>query len=93
LKKLDDLPTLAQLKELEDLRVQLTLPGADPQVATGTDADANAEADSDEAPESSGDDDDQESVSAAGSDGGQDEDGAAPQPHGLVARGAPDDPN
>ena len=29
LKKLDDLPTLAQLKELEDLRVQLTLPGAD----------------------------------------------------------------
>ena len=33
LKKLDDLPTLAQLKELEDLRVQLTLPGADPQVA------------------------------------------------------------
>jgi len=93
LKKLDDLPTLAQLKELEDLRVQLTLPGADPQVATGTDADANAEADSDEAPESSGDDDDQESVSAAGSDGGQDEDGAAPQPHGLVASGAPDDPN
>src|SRR6266403_1997054 len=92
LKKLDDLPTLAQLKELEDLRVQLTLPGADPQVATGTDADANAEADSDEAPESSGDDDDQESVSAAGSDGGQDEDGAAPQPHGLVASGAQDDP-
>jgi len=30
LKKLDDLPTLAQLKELEDLRVQLSLPGADP---------------------------------------------------------------
>jgi len=29
LQKLDDLPTLAQLKELEDLRVQLTLPGAD----------------------------------------------------------------
>ena len=33
LKKLDDLPTLAQLKELEDLRVQLSLPGADPQAA------------------------------------------------------------
>jgi segregation and condensation protein B len=93
LKKLDDLPTLAQLKELEDLRVQLTLPGADPQVAVATDADANAEADSDGAPEISGDDDDQESVSAAGSDGGQDEDGAAPQPHGLVASGAQDDPN
>src|ERR1700675_1133689 len=30
LQKLDDLPTLAQLKELEDLRVQLSLPGADP---------------------------------------------------------------
>jgi len=97
LKKLDDLPTLAQLKELEDLRVQLTLPGADPQVAVATgadaDADANAEADSDGAPESSGDDDEQESVSAAGSDGGQDEDGAALQPHGLVASGVQDDPN
>ncbi len=33
LKKLDDLPTLAQLKELEDLRVQLTLPGAGPVAA------------------------------------------------------------
>ncbi|MFI4889586.1 MAG: SMC-Scp complex subunit ScpB [Steroidobacterales bacterium] len=33
LKKLDDLPTLAQLKELEELRVQLTLPGAGPVVA------------------------------------------------------------
>jgi segregation and condensation protein B len=31
LKKLDDLPTLAQLKELEDLRVQLSLPGAEPE--------------------------------------------------------------
>lgn len=30
LRKLDDLPTLAQLKELEDLRVQLSLPGAGP---------------------------------------------------------------
>ena len=29
LKKLDDLPTLAQLKELEEMRVQLSLPGAD----------------------------------------------------------------
>lgn len=35
LKKLDDLPTLAQLKELEDLRVQLTLPGAEPIVPAG----------------------------------------------------------
>src|SRR5450432_4190774 len=36
LKKLDDLPTLAQLKELEDLRLQLTLPGAEAQVLTDT---------------------------------------------------------
>jgi segregation and condensation protein B len=34
LKKLDDLPTLAQLKELEDLRVQLTLPGSEPAAPT-----------------------------------------------------------
>ena len=34
LKKLDDLPTLAQLKELEDLRVQLSLPGADSSIMT-----------------------------------------------------------
>src|SRR5271169_4890974 len=33
LRKLDDLPTLSQLKELEDLRVQLTLPGAEPVAA------------------------------------------------------------
>src|SRR5271163_2012379 len=35
LKKLDDLPTLAQLKELDELRVQLSLPGADPEVRAG----------------------------------------------------------
>jgi segregation and condensation protein B len=96
LKKLDDLPTLAQLKELEDLRVQLTLPGADPQVAVATGADAKAEgdadADTDGAADVSGDDEDQESVSAAGSDGGQEEDGASAQPRGLVASGAQDDP-
>jgi segregation and condensation protein B len=34
LQKLDDLPTLAQLKELEDLRVQLTLQGGEPAVMT-----------------------------------------------------------
>src|ERR1700726_980220 len=100
LKKLDDLPTLAQLKELEDLRVQLTLPGADPQVPVATDADADAnadagvdaEADADEAPDAGADDEEQDSVSAAGSDGGQDADGASPRLHGLVASGAQDDP-
>ena len=99
LKKLDDLPTLAQLKELEDLRVQLTLPGADPQVVVATDAAANADAngdadadadtdsDTDGVPEVAGDD--EEKVSASGLDA----DGASPLPHGLVASGAQDDPN
>src|SRR5579863_9269997 len=49
LKSLDELPPLAQLKELEDLRVQLSLPGADPEVL------AAAERDPDGLPESSGD--------------------------------------
>ena len=91
LKKLDDLPTLAQLKELEDLRVQLTLPGADPQVMAGTISDAG----SDGLPEGSGEfsaaggaDDEDEQESATG----QDADGESPRPHGLVARGAQDDP-
>lgn len=53
LKKLDDLPTLGQLKELEDLRVQLTLPGAEAAVASsetaaGALAGAAAEPDADE---------------------------------------------
>jgi segregation and condensation protein B len=88
LKKLDDLPTLAQLKELEDLRVQLTLPGADPQIlaatatATATDADAEGEG----LPVA--DDDDERDAP-----GGYDADGESPQPRGLVARGAQDDPN
>jgi segregation and condensation protein B len=47
LQKLDDLPTLAQLKELEDLRVQLSLPGAGPIAASADALDADdAEADS-----------------------------------------------
>ena len=41
LKKLDDLPTLAQLKELEDLRVQLTLPGADAEVLLAEESSAD----------------------------------------------------
>jgi segregation and condensation protein B len=43
LQKLDDLPTLAQLKELEDLRVQLNLPGAEP-IAAGSDVELGAAA-------------------------------------------------
>jgi segregation and condensation protein B len=84
LKKLDDLPTLAQLKELEDLRVQLTLPGADPQVAAASAPDTDALPD---------DDEEQEAAGTLDADGVQDAEGASPQPHGLVASGAPDDSN
>ncbi len=98
LKKLDDLPTLAQLKELEDLRVQLTLPGAGPQVAA-VDADTDADAEASGLPDASDDDDEQDSASVRDASGGQDSaseqdlDGAAPQPRDLVARGTRDEPN
>jgi segregation and condensation protein B len=84
LKKLDDLPTLSQLKELEDLRVQLTLPGAEPQIATEADADVIAASD------------EEDETDAAGSpdvDGVQDAEGASPHPQGLVASGAQDESN
>ena len=94
LKKLDDLPTLTQLKELEDLRVQLTLPGADPEVLTDGEiapqAAADAQAAADIEPQADDDaaadieppaDDDEEA-------GAQ---GAAPRTQGLVASGAQDD--
>jgi segregation and condensation protein B len=97
LKKLDDLPTLAQLKELEDLRVQLTLPGADPQVAVTADAEAEAAvasdaaagaaSESDSLDASAEDDEEQDSASA------QDAEGESPRPQGLVASGVHDDPN
>ncbi|HEY2633487.1 MAG TPA: SMC-Scp complex subunit ScpB [Steroidobacteraceae bacterium] len=90
LKKLDDLPTLAQLKELEDLRVQLTLPGADPQVAAETGAASEPEPLLDAGAD---DDEEQASASAQDADGEQASDGASPRPHGLVASGAQDDPN
>ncbi len=84
LKKLDDLPTLAQLKELEDLRVQLTLPGADPQVAAAGAPDADALPDEDE---------EQEAGGVPDADGVQDAEGASPERHGLVASRAQDDSN
>src|SRR5271156_6066814 len=85
LKKLDDLPTLAQLKELEDLRVQLTLPGADPLVAAES---SEAAADAATAAATASADDDEEAGSPDGpdADGGQESDGAS-QPQGLVASG------
>jgi segregation and condensation protein B len=89
LKKLDDLPTLAQLKELEDLRVQLSLPGAGAEVAAavpdagdiGDAAEAQLDAEADAA-----DDEEQDR-------GALDAQSASPRPQGLVARGAQDDPN
>ena len=88
LKKLDDLPTLAQLKELEDLRVQLSLPGAEPVIESAPEHDAAATGDTaaDDAAQASADDD--------GSGDGSDELDAAeaePRPRGLVARGPGDD--
>jgi segregation and condensation protein B len=79
LKKLDDLPTLAQLKELEDLRVQLSLPGAEPAVETAEESSDPPEADPIEA---AGDDEELEAADAA-----------EPRPQGLVARSADDNGN
>jgi segregation and condensation protein B len=82
LKKLDDLPTLAQLKELEDLRVQLTLPGADPQVLADAETPGGAldlASHADEAPLA---DEEEEPAS----------EGSTPRTQGLVASGAQDDP-
>ena len=76
LKKLDDLPTLAQLKELEDLRVQLTLPGAEAQVLTDPQPSLDAAADF----EAQAEDDEEPSSESTG-----------PRAQGLVASGAQDD--
>jgi segregation and condensation protein B len=76
LKKLDDLPTLAQLKELEDLRVQLTLPGADPEVLIDEQTSLDVLPD----PESQADEEEEPAA-----------DSTAPRTHGLVASSAHDD--
>jgi hypothetical protein len=84
LKKLDDLPTLSQLKELEDLRVQLSLPGAEPAVT-----DDRAAATDDRA--AATDDEDTEAESEQRHQGGTAEDDPPPQVRGLVAGGAAPD--
>lgn len=84
LKKLDDLPTLAQLKELEELRVQLSLPGAEAAV-TGDEAAGTPPAEAgaaDASPERGIEAADDEELDAAE---------AEPRPQGLVARGSRDD--
>jgi segregation and condensation protein B len=104
LQKLDDLPTLAQLKELEDLRVQLSLPGADAvatpagSAADGSDAaadsDPNAVAAGDAA--DAGEAADLKAVADSGDDSDEsdattDADAPRRRPQGLVAGGASDD--
>jgi len=96
LKKLDDLPTLTQLKELEDLRVQLTLPGADPEVLADGDTPMNAAAaaaaDTDAHDAADADADAAADIDPPADD---DEDSAAQtevrRTQGLVASGAEDD--
>ena len=97
LQKLDDLPTLAQLKELEDLRVQLSLPGADPvapaEAVTGDSAAADGSAGEAAGDDSLADDsgDEPPADDAAADDEELDASSGQHRPHGLVARGADDD--
>jgi segregation and condensation protein B len=94
LQKLDDLPTLAQLKELEDLRVQLSLPGAEPVAAPLAATVAAITDPESDATESSRDvDGSNEEVSESGDDEEMEASAAQHRSHGLVARGAPDDQN
>src|SRR5271165_5628486 len=73
------------LKKLEDLRVQLTLPGADPEVMAAAEPDPDGLAEgSGEVAAAADDDDERERPS-------QDADGESPRAHGLVARGAQGD--
>ncbi len=81
LKKLDDLPTLAQLKELEELRVQLSLPGAEPEVAAVAEEGADPVGELEALAE-----DDEEPPQSAAED-------TEPRAHGLVASGVRDDLN
>jgi segregation and condensation protein B len=81
LKKLDDLPTLAQLKELEDLRVQLTLPGAGAEVLTESPTEPQESLDAAADLDSPADDDEEASLQSA----------VEPRSQGLVASGAQDE--
>lgn len=83
LKKLDELPTLSQLKELEDLRIQLTLPGAEP-VAAAAPADKPVAAEDDSNAEDETDESEAERVAGDG------QDAAAPRAHGMVAQSRQD---
>jgi segregation and condensation protein B len=80
LQKLDDLPTLAQLKEMEDLRVQLSLPGAEPVVES---AEPPAEQTQTIEASEGGDAADEDELEASQAD--------EPRPQGLVAGPAAND--
>ena len=81
LKKLDDLPTLAQLKELEDLRVQLSLPGAEAEVLTEPMTETQESVDAAADLDSPADDDEEPGLQSA----------AESHSQGLVASGAQDE--
>ena len=83
LQKLDDLPTLAALKELENLRVQLSLPGAEPAVESTEAAAGETESSEARGAADAGEQSDEDELEAAQSD--------EPRPQGLVARPAGDD--
>jgi segregation and condensation protein B len=98
LKKLDDLPTLAQLKELEELRVQLSLPGAESVVAEsqaleaeGASVAAEESAARDGAPDSAADADMTDLDAAADDDDLEAAQETHPRRKGLVALSADDD--
>ncbi len=85
LQKLDDLPTLAQLKELEDLRVQLTLPGADAIVAGDDGSPEPGAAATEASPAADGGEPSAEDASPE-----PDAEANRQRPRGLVAGGASD---
>src|SRR6202142_903601 len=96
LKKLDDLPTLAQLKELEDLRVQLSLPGADPEGLAEADIQPDAAAGIPPADDELAGDGPVSDEAVSDQEAGDEDEGApaqdaAPRTQGLVASGAQDD--
>jgi segregation and condensation protein B len=95
LKKLDDLPTLGQLKELEDLRVQLSLPGAEPVVTTpdlsGSGGPSGAEPAAADGRAGAPDDEEAEDETDERHTGGAAEGDPPPLVRGLVAGGADPD--
>jgi segregation and condensation protein B len=89
LKKLDDLPTLVQLKEMEELRIQLALPGAEAAVVESASAAAPAALAA--APEAAADSAEvsaEADADASGDDDEQDKPSIEARPQGMVALGA-----